>query len=129
MTYDDVINILYLIYREYKNREFPQWKMTDSDCSQMRRIREDGTIDFIEMRELSEGDLVGISYARLDPSKYSDSELWNDYGRFYHACYGEFKDLPVEIKMKYVFESMTGFNKIGKPEKMMEEWLKFVKME
>lgn len=126
MTYGDAINAL---YRKYINGEFPQWVMTDSDCAQMRRIREDGTIDFVEMRELSKGNLVGISYARLDPSEYSDSELWNYYGRFYHVSYGEFKDLPIEIKLEYVFESMTGFNKIGKPEKMMEEWMEFVKTE
>lgn len=126
MTYDDVINE---IYRKYVNGEFPQWVMTDSDCAQMRRIREDGTIDFIGISELRKGNLAGISYARLDPSKYSDSELWNDYGRFYHTYYGEFKDLPIEVKMEYVFESMIGFNDIGVPEEMMKEWLDFVKTE
>lgn len=126
MTYDDVINEL---YSKYRNGEFPQWTMTDSDYSQIRRIREDGTIDFVGMYELSEGNLAGICYARLDPSKYSESELWKYYGRFYHTHYDEFKDLPIEIKMEYVFESMIGFNDVGAPEEMMKKWLEFVKTE
>lgn len=102
--YDALVNELVSMYFQ---KQFPGWTMTDEDCAQLRRQKDNTSYEFVDVgiRRGATDTYVAVHHGIVDLNDYTREELW-EIGRMYYENEVEFFSQGDAIIAECVFETL-----------------------